>query len=103
MMDERVKWFLIKFGLSSLTAFLVLSAYLVQHELVHVRIFEMYGIDSEIHYGFLSAEVVPTSSVVSCGDTCIMLQAQAEIVGYSSLPVLAVLILIFVWLVFFRD
>ena len=60
--------------------------YIIQHEAIHYKIFERYGVNSEIKINWLvSGEVNPNpADYIKCNDYCKLSHALNDIISYSA-------------------
>lgn len=65
--------------------YIISMTYIIQHETIHYKIFERYGIESKITISWLvSGEVNPNpADYVKCTEICKLSQALVDIVSYS--------------------
>ena len=72
--------------------------YLSSHEQVHSEILRSYGIESKIKMGLTSAFTYPVNETdyhIKCDSLCRLANNQTDIVGYHTLLLLFVILIIF--------
>jgi hypothetical protein len=91
-MDKTLAVFLVLF-VSSILAFNYFL--LLTHESAHQRIFEYFGVPSEVRIGFLSGSTVPDGNVFVSADVrreVYALQALNDVMGYQVVGLFNVLV-----------
>lgn len=71
---------------------IVMVSHTIEHESAHVAIYNAYGVDSSVHYQFLSADGIFHGRVAyteaqdgsGCTESCHQLHEMNEIVGYNN-------------------